>query len=102
MISLQKFNSIIEKSRKDAEKAEENIPEIERLIELANKKSDKATENLGDAQKLSSEAKDKANEAKTTAQDAQKVRFGFFKRIFFDSLFSYLCHSCLSFFWQDK
>lgn len=73
-LAFQKFNEIIDSSRAEADLAEANITEIERLISSANNKSDEATENLGDAQELAKEAASTAEKARDTANATQQVR----------------------------
>ena len=72
-LSFQKFNEIIDKSKAEADRAEANIPEIERLINLANNKSDEANANLGDAQERAEQAQSTAKEARDTADRAKQV-----------------------------
>ena len=71
---MQKFNEIIDSSRAEAELAEGNITEIERLISSANNKSDEATANLGDAQEKAEKAASTADAARDTANRTQQVR----------------------------
>ena len=70
---LQKFNEIINKSRSEAERAEENVQEIERLISSANNKSDEATVILGLARKSAQNAMAVAEEAEKAAGRAKEV-----------------------------
>lgn len=75
-LTFQKFNEIIDSSRAEADLAEANITEIERLISSANNKSDEATANLGDAQELAEEAASTAEGAHDIANKTQQVRNG--------------------------
>ena len=76
ILSFQKFNEIIDSSEAEADLAEANITEIERLISSANNKSDEATANLGDAQELAEEAASTAEGAGDIANQTQQVRSG--------------------------
>jgi len=75
---LKKFNEVIDSSRAEAERAEANIPEIERLINSANNKSDEASGTLGDAQESAEKAQSTAERAQDTAErtreKAEKIR----------------------------
>ena len=73
-LTFQKFNEIIESSRAEAERAEANISEIERLINSANNKSDEATAQLGNAQDRAEQAQSTAGLAGDTAKRTQEVR----------------------------
>lgn len=70
---FQKFNEIIDSSRAEAERAEANIPEIERLITSANNKSDEANGHLSDAQDRADDAQSNAELAYDTANRTQQV-----------------------------
>ena len=70
---FQKFNDIIDSSRAEAERAEANIPEIERLINSANNKSDEANGHLSDAQDRADDAQSNAELAYDTANRTQQV-----------------------------
>jgi len=74
ILTFQKFNEIIDSSRAEADLAEANITEIERLISSANNKSDEATANLGDSQELVEEAASIAEGARDIANQTQQVR----------------------------
>ena len=76
ILTFQKFNEIIDRSEAEANLAEANITEIERLISSANNKSDEATVNLGDAQELAEEAASTAEGARDIANQTQQVRSG--------------------------
>lgn len=70
---FQKFNDIIDSSRAEAERAEANIPEIERLINSANNKSNEANGHLTDAQDRADDAQSNAELAYDTANRTQQV-----------------------------
>ena len=76
ILTFQKFNEIIDSSRAEADLAEANITEVERLISSANNKSDEAAANLGDAQELAEEAASTAEGARDIANQTQQVRSG--------------------------
>lgn len=73
-LTFQKFNDVIDSSRAEAERAEANIPEIERLISSANNKSNEATDKLGDAKDRAEKAQSIAEQARETANKTQQVR----------------------------
>lgn len=64
---LKKFNEIIDTSRAEADRAEANTTEIERLISSANNKSDEAAVTLETTENLARKAKTIAGEASETA-----------------------------------
>ena len=74
ILTFQTFNEIIDSSRAEADLAEANITEIERLISSANNKSDEATANLGDARELAEEAASTAEGARDIANQTKQVR----------------------------
>lgn len=73
-LPFQKFNEVIDSSRAEAERAEANIPEIERLINSANNKSDEASGTLGDAQESAEKAQSTAERAQDTAERTREVK----------------------------
>lgn len=72
-LTFQKFKDFIAKSRTEAEQAEVNIPEIERLINSANNKSDEADGSLGDSLERALKAQNTADKASNTANRAKQV-----------------------------
>lgn len=71
--TFQKFNEIIDTSRAEADRAEANITEIERLISSANNKSDEAAATLETTENLAMKAKTTAEEANETANRTRQV-----------------------------
>ena len=69
----QNFTKIINESKAKAEKANENIPEIQRLIDSANNNTAEANEEIGDAQRNVKDANDIADRAMRTSSDTEQV-----------------------------
>ena len=70
---MQNFTKIVNESRRKAEKAKENLPEIRRLIASANNNTDLANDEIGDAKNDVKDAKDIANRGTQTSSATEGV-----------------------------